>query len=503
MCESAMSSSVAGTASVVVTGASGAQHTVLRDVVIAGPGAAVEVDPAVLAGALGMVTRPQHITAGLVSAGHRDQRKRVFTAPVVVAVILGLCLYRRESYDLVIGRVLADVPRVRVEGPPSGSALSKARGRLDEQVMAAVFAEQAAVMPTPGPSCYAFGLLVTAFDGTVVDLAATPQIQAAYATPSGGRFPQVRMVALVVCGLRWVLAARLGCCSTSEQTLADHLADQVTRGTLNLADRGWFSMDRWIRCTANGGHLAWRVKNGHKSLPARIVRILPDGSALVRLHESDAMLSRRRAKLGDRRAPRLPDTPARLVECTLLVRDDAGRVRTSRFRILTTLLDHETHPAHQIAAIYGERWQIELVYARIKTTLRGTGTRLRGQTPDLAIQEVWGLLTVYNALVTLAVAAAVDLGVDPDEISFTAVLALTRASNTTDRTPCPNCGHHPEPGNPTPALIAEIAAQPRNRINRHRTAPRTAKQRRTERTRDVTYEINIEPPNLPTEHQTA
>jgi hypothetical protein len=479
------------------------RRAALRDAVIAGPGAAVEVDTALLAGALGMLTDPRHITAGLTTAGHRDQRRRVLTGPVVVAVILGLCLFRRDSYDLVIGRVLADVPRVRVEGPPSGAALSKARGRLDEQVMSAVFAEQATAMPTPGPSCYAFGLLVTAFDGTVFDLAATGDIQAAYATPSKGRFPQVRMVALVVCGLRWVLAARLGCCSTSEQALADQLADQVAPGTLNLADRGWFSMHRWIRCSARGGQLAWRVKNGARSLPARIVRVLPDGSALVRLRESDAMLSRRRTKLGERHAPRLPDTLARLVECTLLVRDNTGRARTSRFRILTTLLDHQQYPAGQIAAIYGERWQIELVYARIKTTLRGTGTRLRGQKPELAIQEVWGLLTVYNALVALAVSAAVDLDVDPDEISFTAVLALTRASGTSDRAPCPNCGHHPDPDHPATSLTAAIATQPRNRINRHRTAPRTAKQRRTERTRDVTYEINIESPNLPTEHQTA
>jgi hypothetical protein len=473
--------------------------------VVAGPGGPTDLDGPLLAGALRVVADPAHIIAGLAACGHRDRRRRVLTAPVVVAIILGLCLFRRENYDLVIGRVLVDVPRVRVDGRPSGPALSKARARLDARVMRAVFAERAAAMPVPGPSCFAFGLLVTAFDGTVFDLPATADVRAVYATPSGGRFPQVRMVALVVCGLRWVLAARLGSCSTSEQALADELADRVAPGTLNLADRGWFSLDRWLRCSANGGHLAWRVKNGHKSLPARIVKILPDGSALVRLRESASMLSRRRTKLGDRGAARLPDTLARLVECTLTVRDQADpeRVSTSRFRILTTLLDHKRYPANQIVAIYSERWQIELVYARIKTTLRGTGTRLRGQTPELAIQEVWGLLTVYNALVTLAVAAAVDLDVDPDEISFTAVLALTQASGSTARTRCPHCDHDLVPDNSTPDLIITITTQPRNRIDRHRTSPRTAKQRQTEHTRDVTYEINIEVPNLPREHQTA
>ena len=30
---------------------------------------------------------------------------------------------------------------------------------------------------------------------------------------------------------------------------------------LNLADRGFFSMRRWIRISSTGAHLAWRIKN--------------------------------------------------------------------------------------------------------------------------------------------------------------------------------------------------------------------------------------------------
>ncbi|MGX6607902.1 transposase [Micromonosporaceae bacterium Da 78-11] len=89
---------------------------------------------------------------------------------------------------------------------------------------------------------------------------------------------------------------------------------------------------------------------------------------------------------------------------------------------MTTLLDLHACPAEQIAALYAERRQAELVYKSIKSTLRGGDRRLRGQSPDLAEQEIWALLTVYNALVGNAVQTAVDLGIDPDEISFTAVL---------------------------------------------------------------------------------
>ena len=496
MSECATSPSTRETGPDCLVGELGKDRSALRDALVAGPGGPVEVDPGVSGCLLRVVSDEEAITAGLTAVGHVDRRRRVFTGLVTVVTVLGLCLFRQENYDLVIGRVLAGVPRVLVEGRPSGPALSKARGRLPDDAMRVVFEHTATRMPEPGPECFAFGLLVTAFDGTVFDLAATGEMGAVFATPRGGRFPQARMVTLVVCGLRWVLAARLGSSGTSEQALVDQMADCLAPGTLNLCDRNFFSMDRWLRFSAAGGHLAWRVKNGLASLPAAIVAVLPDGSATVRLSESDGMLAYRRKKACDPTLTRLPDTVARLVEFTLRVRDEAGRARTSRFRILTTLLDPERYPADQIAALYGERWQVELIYARVKSQLRGSGTRLRGQTPDLATQEIWGLLIVYNALVTLAVAAAVRLGVDPDEISFAAVLALTRASLAHDE-PCPNCGcRRSDVVDPTDGLVATIATQTRNRTDRQRTSPRTRKQRQTEHTRDVDYLITIVPSTL-------
>lgn len=86
---------------------------------------------------------------------------------------------------------------------------------------------------------------------------------------------------------------------------------------------------------------------------------------MVTLTESDAMLTRWRKTRDDRRAPRLPPVSARLVEFTVTSRDRSGRPgKTSRCRVLTTLLDHRRYPADQIAALYAERWEIELVYAR-------------------------------------------------------------------------------------------------------------------------------------------
>lgn len=192
----------------------------------------------------------------------------------------------------------------------------------------------------------------------------------------------------MACGNRWLLAVRIGSSGVSEQALADSLISELRPGTINLADRGFFSMDRWIRASATGAHLVWRVKNGARSLPARLDSTLPDASAWVTLHESSQMLARRRKASGDMSLARLQPVHARLVEFTVTSRDRSGRpIETSRYRVLTTLLDHRRYPADQIAVLYAERWQIELTYARLKITLREPGTRLRGQTPELATRN--------------------------------------------------------------------------------------------------------------------
>jgi hypothetical protein len=110
----------------------------------------------------------------------------------------------------------------------------------------------------------------------------------------------------------------------------------------------------------------------------------------------------------------------------------------------------------------------------------------------VAHQEIWGLLAVYNTLVDQAVTAAVDLGIDPHQISFTTVLRAVR-DHLTNPAPCPGCGHHRDQAD----LTAAIAAGPRTRTGRKRTAPRTAKDRKTEHTRNVVYTITINESNLP------
>lgn len=482
---------------VSVSSPAGASGLSVRENVLAGPRVAMTVPPELADSPLSVLVTPTKVTGALAAAGFTDKCRSVLTGGVTTALVVGLCLYCGQGYPEVIARLWPLLgsfnPVLVLSGQVTASALSQARGRLPARVLEKLFEAGAGAGDLTGVSgALLFGLVVTAVDGTVFDLAATDDIRERFATPSGGHYPQARVVTLVVCGTRRVIAAVLDSIAVSEQALWDRLVTRLTPGTLNLADRNFFSMHRWRTAAATGAHLAWRVKNGAACLPATVTATLPDGSQQVRLRESDAMLARRRKTTGDPRAPRLPDITARLIEFIVTVTDEAGHTRHSTFRILTTLTDHHTHPAHEIAQAYARRWQVEVTYKIIKSTLRGGDHRLRGQAPNQAEQEIWTLLTVYNALVDQAVAAAVDLGIDPGQICFTTVLHAVR-DHLTSHAPCPNCGHHRDQTD----LTATIAAGPRNRTNRKRAAPRTTKERQTQHTRNVSYTITITESNLP------
>jgi hypothetical protein len=183
----------------------------LREGVLAGPGAELDVSAAAGLNPLAVVATPAMVRAALAAAGHADKCRGILTGAVTTVLVLGLCLYCGEGYSGVLGRLWPLLgsfnPAIVMSGPVSAVALSQARARLPAGVLRALFeagAGAGAGVQTVGS--LVFGLVVTAVDGTVFDLAATDAILARFAVPSGGRFCQARVVTLVACGTRRVLA---------------------------------------------------------------------------------------------------------------------------------------------------------------------------------------------------------------------------------------------------------------------------------------------------------
>ena len=167
-------------------------------------------------------------------------------------------LFPGQGYDMVLARAFA-MPgtRVRPGTPvPTGPAFSQGRARLGEQPMRRAFELDAARQDVPlAGGGTAFGLELVIFDGTTLDLFNCPELAAEFGVPEGGRHPKLRLVALLQAGtMRWKAAA-VGGYHDGENTLADQLEGALGPGQLSLADRGFFSMDRWLRFSAAGAHL--------------------------------------------------------------------------------------------------------------------------------------------------------------------------------------------------------------------------------------------------------
>ena len=140
---------------------------------------------------------------------------------------------------------------------------------------------------------------------------------------------------------------------------------------------------------------------------------------------------------------------------------------------------------------------VEIAFLHLKRTVRGPGRPLRGQSPDLARQEAWALLLIHTIAATAAARAAASVGLDPGLIPFTAVLGLVRSRVAAD-TRCRHCGHRTaSAGAPLASLDTAILALPRHRPGRQRTSGRTAAERRTRHTEEVTYTISTTKSNLP------
>lgn len=70
--------------------------------------------------------------------------------------------------------------------------------------------------------------------------------------------------------------------------------------------------------------------------------------------------------------------------------------RPQEFYIATTLLDPDKYPASELASMYFKRWNVELYFRDLKTTL-GMDV-LRCRTPDMVLKEITMYFIVYNII---------------------------------------------------------------------------------------------------------
>ena len=98
--------------------------------------------------------------------------------------------------------------------------------------------------------------------------------------------------------------------------------------------------------------------------------------------------------------------------------------RTEQITLATTLLDAEAYPAEALAALYRARWNIELRYSEIKTTM-GADV-LRCKSPAMIEKELCMNAIGYNLIRCVMQEAAQRHDVELGHISFKGSLDAVR-----------------------------------------------------------------------------
>jgi hypothetical protein len=393
---------------------------------------------------IGVLTRvfPPELVDGVVAeVGRAERRHRLLPARVVVYYVLALALFADSSYEEVMRQLVEGLAwesgwQQAWEVPSKGS-IFKARQRLGPEPLELLFravARPLAVESTRG--AFYRRLRLVSLDGTCLDVADTPQNDAAFGRPGSGRgqgvgaFPQLRLVGLAECGTHAIYDAALGPYGRSEQALADRLWGSLGEGVLCLADRNFFSFERFQKARQTGAQLLWRVKSDI-GLPRE--QTLPDGSYLTSIH---ALKNRRARRDGQ---------PARVIEYRL--EDPALQEQDQRYRLITTILDPDAAPANELAALYPQRWELEGALDELKTHQRGPRVVLRSKHPDGVYQEAYGQLCTHYAIRRVMHDAALQADLIPHRLSFIRSLrAARRSTRTRPGFSRPRPRHRPPPG---------------------------------------------------------
>nr|WP_241249769.1 IS4 family transposase [Agrococcus sp. KRD186] len=361
-------------------------------------------------GHLGDLTRivpPEMVDAALEAAGGKQQRLRRLPSRVVVYLLLAGALFAGQGWQRVWSRLTAGFPAPVAR--PAGSALTAAMRRVGPRPLRELFTLLAGPGLTRTQQVVRFaGRLVVAIDGTQIAVADTEANRVAFPKPRGGPngeagYPMIRLVALVATGTRTIIEAVFGTDQIGELSYADRLADALRPGMLLLGDRNFATYRLFTRIARTGADFLIRGKTGNGAMRLPVTRRFRDGSYLS-------------VAAG---------LPVRVIEAAVTITTETG-TRVSEYRLITTLLDPDAAPAQQLVRHYHDRWEIETTYCELKSTILG-GRVLRSRYPAGVEQEVWALLTAYQALRTAMTDALLErTDIAPDRLSFTTALQAAR-----------------------------------------------------------------------------
>lgn len=354
--------------------------------------------------------------------GGTRRRRRVFYLERVFWCFLWQVLQPRTSCRAVVRQVQAYCETERRVMDESSSAYCQARARLPVECLrqalhdTATAADRLCAQRIPG-----WKRPVKVVDGTTMRLCDTVANRKRYPYPTGQRrgcgFPAMKSLVLYSLASGAVLKTVQAKWFTHDMRLFQDLWPELRAGDIALGDRAF------------GAFVALAL------LPQQGVDVL------TRLHQSRRISRKQAQRLGPsewlviwQRPKAKPDhlseelwdkTPAQITVRVIHVRVRVKGFRTRELWLSTTLLDPHAYPAEQLGLLYLRRWELELCFRDLKTTMGME--ELRCQSPPMLEKELLAFLVAHNCIRCIIAEAASRHGVSRTRISFKGALDAARS----------------------------------------------------------------------------
>lgn len=352
---------------------------------------------------LSSLLSPEMIEECLSESGTVTLRKRRLSMDMMVWAVVGMALYRQLPMSHIVTQLDILLPGDRPFVAPS--AVVQARQRLGAEPIKAIFNKTQQLWFNKIPNSHWHGLSLMAVDGTVWRTPDTAENSQAFGRTGNGHgaseYPQLRLVCQMELTSHLLTGAAFKTVSSSEIDLTNELIATTPDHSLTIFDRGFYALgllERWQRA---GTERHWMLPL-RKGAQYTVLNEFGKGHELVEL-----MLSPQSRKKWE-------GAPDR-IQARLLTKKVKGR----EVKILTSMTDPIRFPAADIVDLYAHRWEIELGFREMKQHLMQNELTLRSKTPELAVQELWGVLVAYNLLrYMMCQMAYSQKDVEPYQIAF-------------------------------------------------------------------------------------
>lgn len=316
------------------------------------------------------------------------------------------------------------------------------------------------------------GHTLKAIDGTSVTLMDTPKNQLSYpqhgSSKPGCGFPIMGMVGIVNLSHGGVEGFETCEQSSHDARTAPQLLKHLDEGDLLLGDRAFCSYEFIARIiTERNGHVLMRLHQArHRVLDWRKGKKLSPIERLVTWSKPP-----QQPKNSELTAEQWQALPATLTLRYIKQCYENRAGERDELVVATDLLDGHEYDAVEMADLYMRRWEIEVRFRDLKTTLGFE--RFEVKSPEMAQKTLWMTMIAYNLIRSLMQRAAREAGKPIHHMSFKGTLDVAASSHESFR---PFAGKPRKLAQHREAIIA-ICATKQLEIRPFRQEPRAVKRR--------------------------